>query len=249
MFSVDTFETYWPDLASSFRYFSSVSSTNDTALLFKKEDGAIIAAEEQTAGRGRAGSRWYSEEGNSLTFSLVFHSSLPLGQRSRFSLAAGLAITQVLEQNRLSAEVKWPNDVLIKGKKICGILVEAFEEGAIVGIGINVTQMFNAPEMEREATSIFEEIHQSMDREWLLGAFVNRCYQVFRECEEDFPSVLKALNQRLAWRGETVTYKDRNDIEGLAVIREISTDGSLLVEQDGVVRKLYSAGEIQVVNF
>ncbi len=249
MFSVDVFEAAWPELAKSLRYFAEVDSTNDTARLFEREDGAIILSERQRKGRGRSGSSWYSEENHSLTLTLVAHSTLPLQQRSRLALGAGLAVAQTIEQyGNILAEVKWPNDVFVNGAKICGILVEASTHGAIVGIGCNIGKLTSAPTMERQATSLSEESTQVIDRESFLGALVKRCRYIFQQCETDFPNVVDALNQRLAWKGQAITFADDFGDTKRGVIHEIAHDGALEIEISGIKKRIYSASEIKVVD-
>ena len=115
----------------------TVSSTNDELRALAEKgmaEGLVLVAEEQTAGRGRRGAEWFSPTGESLAFSVLLRPSEPMAFWPRLSLAAGLAVAESLEKFVPLAEIKWPNDVLICGKKIAGILVEAGRDFVIVGI-------------------------------------------------------------------------------------------------------------------
>jgi len=128
-------------------YHESIGSTSDRALeLGASGEGPLpllVLAERQTAGRGRGENRWWSDEG-ALTFSLLLEAEqLPIGDWPKIALVAGLAVCRALEQLVLAAElkVKWPNDVYLNGRKVCGILSESVpgtRDRLVVGIGINV---------------------------------------------------------------------------------------------------------------
>ena len=130
------------------RFFEEISSTNDVALEWASQgapDLALVVAEGQTSGRGRAGRAWVTRPGTALAFSLVLQLSSGEEQNlPRFSGLGALAVASALQKWGLTAAVKWPNDILLEGRKVCGILVEAVWVGEkvermILGIGINVT--------------------------------------------------------------------------------------------------------------
>jgi BirA family biotin operon repressor/biotin-[acetyl-CoA-carboxylase] ligase len=135
-----------------------LGSTSDRALELAARDGAplplLVLAERQTSGRGRGTNRWWSSEG-ALTFSLVLDAAgaLPADQRPTVALAAGLAICEALEAlvPQAAWQVKWPNDVLAGGGKVCGILCESvpgWPERLVVGVGINVNNAFRGQRTE-----------------------------------------------------------------------------------------------------
>ena len=128
------------------RVIERCSSTNDLAL--KAAAPALIAAEEQTAGRGRRGRRWHSAPGAGITFSLSRKVSRPIRELPALSLVAGVAVARALRALGTDVRVKWPNDLLVGGAKLGGILVETRSSGhAVIGIGINCRPM---PGIERK---------------------------------------------------------------------------------------------------
>ena len=125
-------------------WHAQLSSTNTVISQRLREgeplpDGFVLAAHEQTAGRGRLGRSWQSKVGHNLTFSFLIHRINDLSQMMSLPMAVAIAVAVVMEQYGVEVQTKWPNDLLIKKRKICGILAERFQMDAIVvGIGINV---------------------------------------------------------------------------------------------------------------
>lgn len=129
-------------LWTSVTVLPSTGSTNADLTAGGGPEGTVLAAEEQTAGRGRLGREWVSEPGAALTFSVLLRpGNVPPAMRGWLPLLAGVAVARsVRAVSGLPAVLKWPNDVLIEGRKLCGILAEQSADGAVViGIGINVS--------------------------------------------------------------------------------------------------------------
>ena len=133
-------------IGSEIVVFDSTASTNDVAAEYarnKDNDGLVIFAEHQTAGRGRSGSRWFASKGGSILFSVVLCGiEFP---PELLSLCSAVAVTEALGTvGRQQARIKWPNDILLGGKKVAGILVESREygygQGHIIGVGVNCNQ-------------------------------------------------------------------------------------------------------------
>src|SRR5882724_13282357 len=121
-------------LGRSFLRFDTVSSTNDVArdlAASGQPEGVCVIAREQTAGRGRQGRSWSSPPGEGLYISLILRPQVTASAAAMITLAAAVAVAETLTLDfQAAADIKWPNDVLVKGRKICGILVEAAIEGA-----------------------------------------------------------------------------------------------------------------------
>ena len=159
-------------IGSKILVFSSTSSTNDVAAedaKNKANDGLVIFAEEQTAGRGRAGSKWKSESGDSILCSIVL-TGCKLNPEL-LSLACAVAVADALGNiGGSEAKIKWPNDIILKGKKVAGILLESksnIDGGTyVLGIGINCHQKRDClpPELQPIATSIDIESKSTVDR-------------------------------------------------------------------------------------
>jgi BirA family biotin operon repressor/biotin-[acetyl-CoA-carboxylase] ligase len=205
----------------------SASSTNDEAMRRAAEGaphGTLVVAETQTAGRGRQEASWFYEPGSGLAFSVVVRPGWDRDQWGWLALATGLAVAEVLEQRGLEAAIKWPNDILVDGRKNCGILVEAEKEAAVVGIGINVNEE-HFPE-GLEAVSLRQALGQEQRREEILAEVWQRLLEVI---EWEPPIIAEAAWHRLAWRGRIV--ETRGGERG--VIRGFRPEGALLLECAG----------------
>ncbi len=144
-------------------HFFKVDSTNNVAMRLGEEgepQGAVVIAEEQTAGRGRAGRAWISERSAGIHVSVLLRPTLPTAHAPTLTLAAGLAAREVIaQQTGLAPDIRWPNDVLVGGLKVCGILTEMRAEPdrvhfAVIGIGINVNQSRMPAELVDIASSL-----------------------------------------------------------------------------------------------
>ena len=169
--------------------FSAVTSTNDVARrLAGEREPAIVVADVQTRGRGRFAREWHSPEGG-LWSSFLLFPELPADRLGLITLVAGLAVTRTLEtQVGLQSELLWPNDVMIGGRKVAGILSESRGSAVIVGIGVNVNQPEFPPGLP-DATSVFICTGRRCDRLELLANLA----------EEFFPLVEK-LKDDASWR-------------------------------------------------
>jgi BirA family transcriptional regulator, biotin operon repressor / biotin---[acetyl-CoA-carboxylase] ligase len=225
------------------RFINQVSSTNDIAIDWAADgasDLSLVCADEQTQGRGRGNRRWFSPPGAALAFSVVFQ---PRGQEehslSLFSGLGALAVCDALAQAGLYAEIKWPNDVLLNGCKICGVLAEAVWlgdqlESVILGIGVNVTPAAipTPDQLFFPATSIESESCQTVDRLILLRDILQSLLY-WRELltKEAF---LCAWQARLAYFGQLVEVSGGTDGNRFGRLDGLESDGSLrLVSEQG----------------
>jgi len=163
-------------------HFAEVTSTNDVAkeLAIKgAKEGTIVIAETQSRGRGRRGRKWISPEGG-IWFSIILRLKIDPEDIFRLTLMAAAVVAKVInDMFTLKAEVKWPNDVMIGGKKVCGVLTEMVTKGGIVdfvvvGVGINANidvDSFSEP-LRKFLTSLKEELKEDIDRERLLRALL-----------------------------------------------------------------------------
>lgn len=231
------------------RFFDSIGSTNDEALRWARAGAphlALVMADEQTAGRGRLGRRWYTPPGSALAFSLLLRpESLPAPLLTRLTALGALAVCIALQEHLgLASQIKWPNDVLAGGRKLAGVLVEIDWQGdrptaAILGIGINIASE-SVPadnELMFPATCVEAELGSPVDRWALLRATLQALLAWLpRLASADF---LTAWERRLAYRGETVQVFTG---DGLPL------EGRLLgLETDGALRLRLPTGEIQSI--
>jgi BirA family biotin operon repressor/biotin-[acetyl-CoA-carboxylase] ligase len=174
-------------IGNDIRYYSELESTNNTAreIAMSVPEGTVIIAETQKSGRGRMGTEWQSAPGG-IWLSLILHPSIPLENLSKITLVAGIAVTNALRGIGVDARIKWPNDVLVNGKKICGILTEVSAEigkvdYVVLGIGINVNVKLSGlkDEIRRNSTSIANETGKPIDRTSFLASLLYELEQQY----------------------------------------------------------------------
>jgi BirA family biotin operon repressor/biotin-[acetyl-CoA-carboxylase] ligase len=247
-------------LGQPMHVLSLTTSTSDEAKRAAKSGaphGATWVAEQQTAGRGRQGRTWESPHGENLLFSVLLRVTCPPSRIPPIALASGLAVRDAVARAApgASVRIKWPNDVLVDGRKIAGVLVEAITlgsrvEAVIIGIGLNVHTRAFPDELEGRATSVALIAKQPPDRaELLADVLVN----LDRDAHIVVGRGLGLLRPRLeaadALRGKRVRSDAGNEgavDEGVA--SGIDDEGRLLVRRDDGVIAKWSAGEVHLVN-
>jgi BirA family biotin operon repressor/biotin-[acetyl-CoA-carboxylase] ligase len=239
------------------RYSQIVGSTNDLAIAWAGQDApdmSVVITDEQTSGRGRNNRAWYSPAGVSLAFSLILR---PGKAESRsiglFSALGALSVTQAIKEldGVLKPEIKWPNDVLIKTKKVCGILTEAAwigdqVESLVIGIGVNVSPGSVPPEKELNfpAISLEEIAHGKINRLDLLHGII-KSVQDWR-LQMNTSSFIKAWQEQLAFRGELVNIWSEDLQPKVGFITGLDSDGGLcLITPDGLNFKVHF-GEVHL---
>lgn len=213
------------------------------------QDGAIVVADEQTAGKGRLGRSWHSPKGSGIWTSIILRPKLPPQRAPQFTLIAAVSVVQAIrKQTGLEAEIKWPNDILINGKKIVGILTELQAEAdqiksVIIGMGINVNAgIEDFPSDLTTATSLKIESGEDVNRAALLASILNELEVLYTEYMENGFRMIKLLWESYAISlGRNIKARTLNGvIEGLA--KGITEEGVLLLESDdGEVHHIYSA--------
>jgi BirA family biotin operon repressor/biotin-[acetyl-CoA-carboxylase] ligase len=204
---------------SSIRYYDTIGSTNDEAAAWIEagaRDLSLVVADEQTSGRGRLQRRWFTPPQSGLALSLILRQPTPLNSEaaspllSRLSGLGALGVCTALMANcQLEAQIKWPNDVLLSGNKVAGILAEAtwrgdFLEDVVLGIGVNVTPQAVPPasELNFPATSVETETGAPVDRLGLLHAILEQI--IFWRLRLATSEFLQAWELHLAYKGERV---------------------------------------------
>ncbi|HMK45943.1 MAG TPA: biotin--[acetyl-CoA-carboxylase] ligase [Methanocella sp.] len=225
-------------------HFSSTSSTNIVARQMAErsiDEGAVVISETQTRGKGRQGRKWVTRPGG-IWLSLVLKPKIDPAHAASITLLAAVSVTKALRGLGLEAVIKWPNDVLVNGKKICGILTEMSAETdavnfVVLGIGINVN---NDVPLET-ATSAKTELGRQVDRLKLVQSLLEALdedYAAFRE--NGFLPILWSWRRYSDTLGRSVevTYQGET-VRGMA--QDVADDGSLIVKlQDGEIRKIVS---------
>lgn len=242
-------------LAQNCIYFDEIDSTNEEAKRRadnEAEDGLLVFSNSQTAGKGRLGRVWKSEKDVSVYFSFILRPDIMPFEAPIITLVAGIGIMRALKSlTGLDVKIKWPNDIIINGKKAAGILTEMSAEMEqikyiIVGIGINVNNSCFDDEIAFKATSIFMETGKKFKRIRLL----QQCLKEIEACcntfeKEGFYSLREEYRSCCANMGADVklNYKG-NEIEGLAV--DISEKGEIVIENKNGERINVFGGEISL---
>jgi BirA family biotin operon repressor/biotin-[acetyl-CoA-carboxylase] ligase len=240
-----------------FQYRPYTESTQDDARnmmqRWRTPNGTIILAETQTAGRGRAGRSWVSPPDVNLHFTL----SLNVADTGTRPLAyvAPLAIAEAIEEvarekgGRLHVDLKWPNDALLHGKKVAGVLIEMTENQdgepmALIGAGINVNlDPDEHPEISDIATSMADELGFTVPREEVLAAFANHFEVLWEDAKSGSTAPFEAWKSRLITLGADVTATGTDGaIEGRAV--DVNGDGTLVIETADGRRLTVEAGDV-----
>ncbi len=235
---------------------ASTPSTSDEAKRGAKEGaphGATWVAEEQTSGRGRQGRTWTSPRGENLLFSVLLRVVCPPSRLPPLAIAAGLAVRDAIASAApdVAPGVKWPNDVLVDGRKIAGILVEAITAGTrveavVVGVGLNVHTRDFPPEIAGRATSIALASREAPDRAELLADILCR---LDHDAHVVLARGLGLLRARIdgadALRGRRVRSDGDDAAEGIA--SGIDDEGRLVVRRDDGVTERWSSGEVHLI--
>ncbi len=224
--------------------FSSVASTNDAAMKYHGGEGALFVAEEQTAGRGRKGRSWRSTVGKSLVVSLVLE---PGRAREGLTVLVSLGIARALEGIVPGIGIKWPNDLLVGQRKICGILAEARGDRVVIGIGCNVNEDSRdfPPEIAGGATSLRIASGSYRDRGKILAMIVESFGEVYvRWREEGFAPFRDEVERRLVFTGENVTIDTGSELVG-GILRGVTGEGFLRLGT-GTEERIFVSGDVTV---
>ena len=239
-------------MGKSIRYLPRTGSTNEDAKALASEgapEGTVVIADEQTAGKGRMGRQWLSPNGSGLWFSVILRPNLLPAETPRLTLAAAVAVARAIRsETGLEAGIKWPNDVLVGGKKVCGILTEMSAEMdrvnyVVLGVGINVNFGTNPfpPGLREYATALDIELGKRVDRAAVLRAILHELeHWYLRYLAEGASPVVREWKSLSVTLGRRVTaFTLRDSFEGVAT--DVDDDGGLIIlRDDGRTEKLLS---------
>ncbi len=239
-------------------YFDEIDSTNNYCKQQAEmgaEHGFLVVADRQVSGRGRRGRVWETPSGISIAMSLLLRPDIATECASMITLVAALSVAHAIRNvSGLDAKIKWPNDIVINGKKVCGILTEMSVEFSainyvVVGIGINVNNASFPEELADMATSIYLEKHEMVSRSKLIAEILinfERYYRIFLETQ-DMSGLKDVYEERLVNKDERVRVMSANgrvDDEGTAL--GIDDIGRLVIKSDDGRQKNIMAGEVSV---
>ena len=242
-------------------HFKSIDSTNKKAKELAENGcphGTLVTAESQLAGIGRRGRSWSSEENTGIYMTMVFRPQIEVAQASMLTLVAAVAVAKAIEKqietlNKSDGKpfIKWPNDIVINKKKICGILTELSLKGTtmdylVIGIGINISNQNFPEEIKETASSLLLETGKEIDKECLIEGVweaFERYYELFLN-NKNLSALQTEYEALLINKNEKVKVLDPlGEFEGIA--RGIAPTGELIVETKGK-DVLVSAGEVSV---
>ena len=245
-----------PDLGQTVYYSREVDSTNTWAKRLAEEgapNGTLTTAETQTAGKGRRGRVWKSPEGTSVSMSILLYPDLEPAKAPMLTIVMGLAVVQGVQRALgVDTKIKWPNDAVLNGKKLCGILTEMsaqidYINYVVIGTGINVNQMEFPEEIAEIATSLAIETGHPVNRAKVVAAVLEAFeedYEKFLEAG-DLLGLKEAYEAVLANKDQPVRVLDpKEPFEGVAL--GITPTGELRVQkEDGTITEVHS-GEVSV---
>ncbi|WP_286933168.1 MULTISPECIES: biotin--[acetyl-CoA-carboxylase] ligase [Aminobacterium] len=236
-------------------HYKELDSTNIEARKLAHEGathGSVVVAEHQTTGRGRSGRGWFSAPGTSIQMSLILRPDLAPSLAASVTQVGAAAVATALQKLGLSPQIKWPNDILLSKRKVCGILTEMsceldHIEHIIIGIGINVNTPFFPRDIRSVATSVQIEKGTPCDRKSLMAAILNTfepLYQGFLE-GHPYPAYLRICRELSILIGEEITYESPQGVTTATAI-DIDSSGHLVVRhKDGSTEALLS-GEVHL---
>jgi BirA family biotin operon repressor/biotin-[acetyl-CoA-carboxylase] ligase len=244
-------------LGKEIHSYKVLKSTNELAYRLAQDqtpEGTLVISEHQTQGRGRMGREWFSPPEVGLWMSLILRPQIPPSRAPGISICAGLALAQsVKELTGMDAKIKWPNDCVINGKKVAGILLELSAEldkidFVILGVGVNVNQnKKNFPKsLIRKATSLKIELGEPISRLMFLKLFLKNFENIYLEFKKNGLTRLRLEINRLSFLlGKKIKVRlGRKILKGEA--KDVNEEGSLIVKtRKG--EKVISAGEVTLV--
>lgn len=247
--------TRW--LGKDIYYQRTVDSTNSWAKRLAEEgspSGTVVVADKQTNGKGRRGRSWDTPERMSIPISILLRPEFPPEKASMMTLVMGLSVVQAIENvSRLKCSIKWPNDVLISEKKVCGILAELYSqidnmEYMVVGAGVNANMTEFPDELKEKATSLRMELGRPVERALVLVSILEtfeKNYEIFLKTQ-DLRELKDKYISKLINKGRSVrVLQPYGEFRGTA--KGIDDWGNLLVKRadNGILEQVY-AGEVSV---
>ena len=242
------------EIGREIKFYDSLDSTNNKAKAIGFEGGShgtVVIAETQTAGKGRRGRKWSSPEGSGVWMSILLCPDIAPVYVPSITLAAGISVCGAINKTtEAGAKIKWPNDVIINGRKVCGILTEMSSEidyvnFVVVGIGVNVMEAEFDESLSGIITNINREAVKKCGRSVIAAAIIEEfeknynvfCKGGFKSLKSKYESMCDTLNKRVAVSGS-------ENFEGRAV--GITDEGYLIVEKAGGGRVELTAGDVSI---
>ena len=236
-------------------YEEEQESTNQTAKMLAEQGashGTLVVAERQVSGRGRRGRPWHSPKGSGIWMSILLRPQIHPMSASMLTLVAAMAVYDAISSRVEGCAIKWPNDIVINGRKVCGILTEMSSEldnihYVVIGIGINV----NADDFPEDIAAVAASMHVITGEYYKRAEIIADVWKSFEKYYDQFLQtenlslMVESYNQRLVNMGRKVYIEERgSQYEGTAC--GIDSEGALLVEKTDGTRTAVISGEVSV---
>ena len=233
-------------------YYPQLTSTMDEALRLAaagEREGTVIIAETQSAGRGRRGRRWHDQPGHSLLFSAVLRSTVAPRRLPILSLGTAATVAEVLSSRYdLPVATKWPNDILVRGRKVGGILLEGRGEAVVVGVGLNVNGQPQPLQVgvDRPLTTLVAETGSPLRREEVLVALIEKMDGIYQQFEAgDSDGVVRRYRRFESLLGRAVCITVGTE-QVCGTVKAITDHGALAVRTSEGRREI-AAGEVELL--
>jgi BirA family transcriptional regulator, biotin operon repressor / biotin---[acetyl-CoA-carboxylase] ligase len=235
--------------------FDTIDSTNNCARALAgcwADEGTVIIAEQQTAGRGRLGRPWVANANENLTFSIILRPTIPADTINLLPLAVAVAVAEAVEkESGLKLECKWPNDLIFENRKVARILLEgSFTRNVIdwivIGIGINVNQTQFPGDLADKASSLKLSAGRDIDRSSLFHRLLEsleRCYKA--GTKSGFESILPEWISRTTMIDRQISVMENGTLFS-GTVKGLSRDGGLILRSNGLERTLF-AGDVTIL--
>ena len=243
-------------LGQNILHFSTVTSTNDVAKQYGNSGGAngtVVIADNQTNGKGRLGRQWHTQQNSGIIMSVLLCPDINICDLSTVTMLTGMAVCSVV--NKICPDrtfIKWPNDIIIDKKKLCGILVEysfcADKGNLIIGIGVNVDNSEFSDDIKHKATSIYLETKQHLNKNKIIADILNELEVILLENNFKFNDRLLCEYKKFCANicSEVQFVRDNKIISGIAT--DVDVSGGLVVRTENNQNYIISSGEVTVKN-
>jgi len=236
-------------------HYNTIDSTNKAAkslAIEGIEEGTVIVSEEQTSGRGRLGRSWVSPKSSGIWMSIILKPNISPMMASRVTLIGAAAVHKALEEINIDAKIKWPNDIVLNNKKLCGILTEMSGEMdklnyIVMGIGLNVNEEDFSDELKNIATSLKIEKNEHINRKELFGKILNN-FEILYDEFKNHGNIASTVN--ICRKNSLLLGKEVRVINGMKTVTvkvlDLDEDGELLVEYEDKSKGKIISGEVSV---
>lgn len=246
--------TTW--IGSEFIHFKKVDSTNSQGKKIPTEElvhGTVIHTDNQYSGRGQYERDWFSEPGKNLTFTVVYKPPTA-GRLTLLTMASAYAVLDVIKKNTdHPVSLKWPNDIMVNGKKVGGVLTECIFFGqnpnrVLIGIGLNLSKTGFNNEIKDSAISLSEVSGQEFIREQLLADLLISLELAYQKWHKQDPSLHQEISKNMIGYGEWVKLKVANNLkEGRYKFLGVNQNGELLVLNEDLDVNTFSHEQVRII--